>query len=297
MKPESIEFISIPRPQNLPQPQPEPGKFFDLLLLIKQGELNIRAAAQANPGLTAIGYLNMLSRFESLAADTAEVLDKFVRQDYSGCKKGHKTLDSMVELLKNMGCEIFVIDLSYLISSLRSKKEWDVAVARAKQIADGFNGFCGRVTAAKTASAPEVPRGDMSLGEYIDLLDKNSAGRKLSIMAVDDSPDILKAIYLVLKNEYKVFPVSDPTQIDEMLKHVTPDLFLLDYKMPRLDGLDVIAIIRGFKEHKDTPVVFLTAVGNIDRKSAAVMLGACDFLEKPIEADRLIEIITKHISG
>jgi PleD family two-component response regulator len=196
-----------------------------------------------------------------------------------------------------MGCEIFVIDLSYLISSLRSKKEWDVAVTRAKQIADGFSGFCERVTSAKTTSAPEVPRGNMPLGEYIDLLDKDSANRKLSVMAIDDSPDILKAIYLVLKNDYKVFPVSDPTQIDEMLKHVTPDLFLLDYKMPRLDGLDVISIIRGLKEHKDTPVVFLTAEGNIDRKSAAVLLGSCDFLEKPIETDKLIETITKHISG
>jgi DNA-binding response OmpR family regulator len=114
-------------------------------------------------------------------------------------------------------------------------------------------------------------------------------------MAVDDSPDILKAIYLVLKKDYKVFPVSDPTQVEEMLRYVKPDLFLLDYKMPQLDGLDVIPIIRGFAEHKDTPIVFLTGEWSMDRKSAALLLGACDFLEKPIEADKLNETIAKYI--
>jgi FixJ family two-component response regulator len=64
--------------------------------------------------------------------------------------------------------------------------------------------------------------------------------------------------------------------------------------MPYLDGLDIITIVRGFTEHKNTPIVFLTGEGTMDRKSAAVLLGACDFVEKPIKANDLNEIIAKH---
>jgi CheY-like chemotaxis protein len=297
MKPEHIEFTDIPRPDNDTWHDPDAGQFFDLSTLVKQDDLDIRAAAEANPDLTVGEYLGMLPKFESLAPDAAEVLDKLVRQDFESSKKGHKTLDDMVELLQSMGCEKFVVDLSYISGALRKKSDWGTAAAHAKQIADGFNGFCQRVAAAKGPDTQNAPRASMPLSEYIDFLDKDRASRRPSIMAVDDSPDILKAVYLVLKDEFKVFPVSDPTQVEEMLRHITPDLFLLDYKMPKLDGLDVIHIIREFKEHKDTPIIFLTAEATIDRKSAAVMLGACDFLEKPIKADKLIGIIKEHIAG
>jgi putative two-component system response regulator len=119
--------------------------------------------------------------------------------------------------------------------------------------------------------------------------------RKLVILAVDDSHDILKAIVSILRDEYNVVPLPNPTMLENTLQQVTPELFLLDYKMPDINGFDLIPIIRNFKEHKCTPIVFLTSEGTVDRVSTALALGACDFIVKPFRADVLREKIAKHI--
>jgi CheY-like chemotaxis protein len=128
------------------------------------------------------------------------------------------------------------------------------------------------------------------------MLDQNDANRRLSVMVVDDSVDILRAVFLVLRRDYKVYPVPDSTQLEEVLRHITPDLFLLDYSMPQINGLELIPIIREFPEHEDTPIIILTGVGTKDRLAAAVLLGVCDFLDKPVQADMLRRKIGEHIA-
>jgi len=70
---------------------------------------------------------------------------------------------------------------------------------------------------------------------------------------------------------------------------------LLDYKMPDLNGFELVPIIRSFEEHKDTPIIFLTSMGTTEHVSAAAMLGASDFLVKPFEPYTLQDKIAKHI--
>ena len=65
--------------------------------------------------------------------------------------------------------------------------------------------------------------------------------------------------------------------------------------MPELNGFDLIPIIRSFKEHKDTPIVFLTSKRTIDNVTAALALGASDFIAKPFNPDFLREKIKKYI--
>ncbi|MCL1995891.1 MAG: response regulator [Defluviitaleaceae bacterium] len=118
---------------------------------------------------------------------------------------------------------------------------------------------------------------------------------KLIILAVDDSPDILKALHTVLQNTYKVYTLSKPEKLSELLQKVTPNLFLLDYKMPELTGFDLIPIIREFEQHKDTPIIFLTGDTTVDRITAALGMGACDYVAKPFKGELLREKIAKHI--
>jgi len=70
---------------------------------------------------------------------------------------------------------------------------------------------------------------------------------------------------------------------------------LLDYKMPELNGFELVPIIRSFEEHKDTPIIFLTSMGTKGNISVAAMLGAVDFVVKPFDSDTLHEKIAKHI--
>ncbi len=137
--------------------------------------------------------------------------------------------------------------------------------------------------------------GTQFLKKVLKLLDHEEATRKMRILAVDDSPVIVKTISSVLSEEYKVYGMTNPTMLDKFLKQITPDLFLLDYKMPELSGFDLIPIIRGFSEHKDTPVIFLTSEGTLAHVSAAFALGACDFIVKPFQGNILREKIAKHI--
>ena len=112
--------------------------------------------------------------------------------------------------------------------------------------------------------------------------EKKSA-QKPVILAVDDSPSILQSVNHALHEHYKVYTLPKPELIEVLLTKVVPDLFLLDYKMPKLTGFDLIPIIRTFPEHKETPVIFLTAVGTVDNLNVAYNLGASDFIVKPID--------------
>ncbi|MDN3680483.1 sigma-54 dependent transcriptional regulator [Vibrio tapetis subsp. quintayensis] len=69
------------------------------------------------------------------------------------------------------------------------------------------------------------------------------------------------------------------------LEHRTPDLILLDLRLPDMTGMDVLSSVK--KKYPDVPVIFMTAHGSIDTAVEAMRRGAQDFLIKPCEADRL----------
>ena len=113
------------------------------------------------------------------------------------------------------------------------------------------------------------------------------------ILAVDDAPDILRAVHSMLRDKYKVYTLPKPEKLQGMLQTIKPDIFLLDYQMPGMSGFDLIPVIREFPEHKDTPIVFLTSAGTIDTLNTALDLGANDFIVKPVDMDVLREKVAK----
>jgi len=121
------------------------------------------------------------------------------------------------------------------------------------------------------------------------------AERKPCILAVDDVVSILKAIHYALRDKYKVYVLSNPEELKDILLKVKPDLFLLDYKMPVLSGFELVPIIREFPEHKETPIIFLSSEGKEDYVAEAQELGACDYIKKPFEPNVLREVIKKHV--
>jgi len=123
---------------------------------------------------------------------------------------------------------------------------------------------------------------------------ENEDDRKM-ILAVDDAPDILKTIHLALHDTYKVHTLTNPEKLKALLQTLTPELFLLDYKMPTISGFDLIPIIRGFPQHKSTPIIFLTSESAADCFTEAIRLGACDYVIKPFDTEMLREKIARHI--
>ncbi|WP_234495474.1 quorum-sensing sigma-54 dependent transcriptional regulator LuxO [Vibrio maritimus] len=79
----------------------------------------------------------------------------------------------------------------------------------------------------------------------------------------------------------------------QSLEHRTPDLILLDLRLPDMTGMDVLDAVKKF--NPDVPIIFMTAHGSIDIAVDAMQHGAQDFLIKPCEADRLRVTVTNAI--
>ena len=117
------------------------------------------------------------------------------------------------------------------------------------------------------------------------------------ILAVDDNPSILRSVNQALKDNYTVLTLSNPELLSEVLKKVTPDLFILDCNMPKVSGFELIPRIRKTVGHEETPVVFLTSEVSNDTVFAALGLGAGDYIVKPVEDDVLREKVAVHLKN
>lgn len=90
--------------------------------------------------------------------------------------------------------------------------------------------------------------------------------RKKSILVVDDDSDFLMIMNYWMKNHYNIVGVNSGVEAVTYLQHhEAPDLILLDYQMPDLDGYDVMQWLHGTPQTRDIPIIFLTGVS--DRES------------------------------
>jgi len=268
---------------------------FDLTLLMEKSDLNIRRVAAVSKNLTAGGYFDMLSELIHCAPAYAEDLRKLVNRD--GDRNTYKSLAGMFSLLKSLGYEKHLIDFDGVLDAY-DRGQSRLSSGFAKNIIDDFEELCARVTAARITGQHEAFNADpyaISLKEWIERRYMYGANKKPVILAVDDSPMILKSVSSLLGDDYKVYMLAKSSMLERTLSQITPDLFLLDYNMPGINGFELIPIIRSFTDHKETPIIFLTSEGTIDTISSAVMLGACDFIAKPVRPDVLRERIAKHI--
>jgi two-component system, OmpR family, response regulator ChvI len=110
---------------------------------------------------------------------------------------------------------------------------------------------------------------------------------KSTIALVDDERNILTSLGIALEAEgYKVRTYSDGAAALEALTEEPVDLAILDIKMPRMDGLE---LLRRLRQQTDMPVIFLTSKeGEID-ELFGLKLGADDYIAKPFSQRLLVE--------
>ncbi|HWH77068.1 MAG TPA: sigma-54 dependent transcriptional regulator, partial [Candidatus Binatus sp.] len=112
------------------------------------------------------------------------------------------------------------------------------------------------------------------------------------ILIVDDEPFNLDLLEQELSDlGYPSERANDGKQALAKLDQIDPDLVLLDYRMPDMNGLDVLREIR--QRRKDLPVVMITAFGTIDLAVEAVKAGADDFVTKPFDPEHLALVVKK----
>ena len=111
---------------------------------------------------------------------------------------------------------------------------------------------------------------------------------KRSILIVDDEPDMLGLLKRSLEPDLGC-RVHTAVSAEEALKRLAEDAFdlvLADIKMPGMDGLELLQIIK--RKNPDQTVVMMTAFGEIDTAVGAIRSGAYDFITKPFEHDALV---------
>jgi two-component system, NtrC family, nitrogen regulation response regulator NtrX len=111
-----------------------------------------------------------------------------------------------------------------------------------------------------------------------------------TILIADDEPGIRSSLQKLLEFEsYRVLMAEDGRRALDLVRDRTVDLVLLDIKMPGMDGLEVLAQIH--QDQPQLPVVIISAHGTIQTAVESTRLGAFDFIEKPVDADRLLLVI------
>ncbi|MBP7792066.1 MAG: response regulator [Candidatus Goldbacteria bacterium] len=112
---------------------------------------------------------------------------------------------------------------------------------------------------------------------------------KKKIVVADDEPFILSALQDTLSEQYSVYSATNGKIAIEEVRNVKPDLIILDIMMPEMDGLEACKILKRDKETSGTPIILLTAKGQITDIEKGFKSGADAYVVKPFSPARLIE--------
>lgn len=120
---------------------------------------------------------------------------------------------------------------------------------------------------------------------------------RATILLVDDSLANLTIFGEVLSPVYNVRVANSGRRALEVVDtDPVPDLILLDVMMPHMDGYSVLQALRDNPKHLDIPVIFVTAVDEIESEEFGLALGAVDFITKPVKPALLLARIKTHLS-
>ena len=276
------------------------NKYFDLATLLIMGDVDFQGVIKKNPSIRVSDYLYLLLKFDNIAAKGVDSLDRIANREADD--NDVKILTDITDLLGNLGCTSVI---SLIENTILAGKKGHTAFASdcAKKAQGDYERKQARILASKKEGKPDDGgRGSsrenfeaLPLKDALEQLEMVETTRKLRVLAVDDSPVMLSTINSVLGGEYKVYSMPKPSMVESFLRQITPDLILLDYEMPEINGFELVPIIRNFEELKETPIIFITSMGTIEHISAATVLGARDFIVKPFQADNLLKKVAKHI--
>jgi DNA-binding response OmpR family regulator len=114
-------------------------------------------------------------------------------------------------------------------------------------------------------------------------------GARPLVLAADDDHDILALVAFRLgRAGYSVITAEDGEQALELARDREPDLIILDVRMPKLTGLDVVRLLRAREETSTVPVILLTASVQDESVERGFEAGADDYIKKPFSPEQLV---------
>ena len=113
------------------------------------------------------------------------------------------------------------------------------------------------------------------------------------ILVVDDEPNMLRLLKTILmdKTGYEVTTTNNPLEVSKLLQEGHYDLVVTDLKMPLVDGIDLIGIVKQIDA--TMPIIVITAYGTIETAEEAIQKGAYDFITKPFRKETILITIKR----
>lgn len=118
--------------------------------------------------------------------------------------------------------------------------------------------------------------------------------KKYKVLIVDDTPENIDILSGILQ-DYELSAASDGQTALQIVKEIKPDLILLDVMMPGIDGFEVARKLKSQNETKDIPVIFATAVTEVESIVQGFELGGSDYITKPIEGKEVLARVNKEL--
>ncbi|MFM0271784.1 response regulator [Paraburkholderia aspalathi] len=126
---------------------------------------------------------------------------------------------------------------------------------------------------------------------------RNSALTDAHLLVVDDQPDQLRLLIDVLRKAGCRISVGfDGSQAYQRALAISPDLILMDVRMPRMDGFAACRLLDADPRTSAIPVIFLTVAGELHERINGLEIGGVDYVLKPFEADEVLARIRVHLA-
>lgn len=134
--------------------------------------------------------------------------------------------------------------------------------------------------------------------EKYDMFPREKGPTKKRVMIVDDDPDALALMEKLLTDEgFELIKVSNATEVGLKAAQLSPDLILLDFLMPEIDGFQVCKALRGNELTRSTPIMAVTCLTKEEEIKKIFDCGADEYLAKPFKAEQLLEKVRELVGS
>ena len=123
-----------------------------------------------------------------------------------------------------------------------------------------------------------------------------AADTRPKLLLVDDEPTNLQVLRQVLQDDYRLFFAKDGDKALELAARECPDLILLDVMMPGMTGYEVCSRLKQSEATAAIPVIFVTALADVDDEARGFEVGAVDYITKPISPPIVRARVRTHLS-
>ncbi len=130
----------------------------------------------------------------------------------------------------------------------------------------------------------------------IDAYGIDAGDPRKTVLCVDDEPSNLQVLRQILQADYRLLFARDGRRAIELASVEQPDLVLLDVMMPGMNGHDVCRAFKADSRLARIPLIFVTALSDVDDEARGFELGAVDYIAKPVSTPIVRARVRTHLS-